>query len=199
MDEEATHFATPGEFRAWLEKHHADAEELVVGFHKVGSGTPSITWPEAVDQALCFGWIDGIRRGLDETTYSIRFTPRKKRSIWSARNIGRVEELTRLGLMTPAGVAAFEARSPERSGVYSFEQGRAAKLDPAYERELKSDREAWGFFNSQPPWYRRAVAHWVMSAKREDTRRRRMTSLIQHSANGEPVPPLVRRPAPKRR
>ena len=198
MDEQATYFATSGEFRAWLEKHHANAQELVVGFHKVGSGTPSITWPEAVDQALCFGWIDGIRRGLDETSYSIRFTPRKRRSIWSARNIGRVEELTRLGLMTPAGVTAFEARSPERSGVYSFEQG-AAKLEPAFEKELKSNRAAWDFFQSQPPWYRRAATHWVMSAKREDTRRRRMTSLIQNSAKSEPVPPLVRPPAPKRR
>jgi uncharacterized protein YdeI (YjbR/CyaY-like superfamily) len=197
MDPEATFFATPAAFRAWLEEHHADTAQLVVGFHKVGSGTPSITWPEAVDQALCFGWIDGIRRGLDETSYAIRFTPRKAQSIWSARNIGRVEELTRSGMMRPTGLAAFEARSPERSGIYSFEQGPVS-LDPDFERELKADRRAWDFFRSQAPWYRRAATHWVMSAKRNDTRRRRMTSLIEHSAVGQTVPPLARRPATKR-
>ncbi len=198
MKPEPTFFATPAEFRSWLEKHHAGATELVVGFHKKGSGRPSMTWPESVDEALSYGWIDGVGRRLDETSYTVRFTPRKARSIWSNRNIARVEELTRLGRMRPGGLAAFEARSEERSGVYSFEQERPARLAAAYERQLRADPLAWEHFRSQPPWYRKASIHWVMSAKKEETRLRRLASLIEHSAKGATVPPLSRRPASKR-
>ena len=135
-------------FRAWLEEHHDSATELIVGFHKKGTGVPSMTWPECVDQALCFGWIDGIRRSIDDSRYTIRFTPRKPASTWSARNIARVAELTKAGSMHPAGLAAFERRSVERSGVYSFERG-AVKLGPAYERQFRAEPGAWAFFQAQ--------------------------------------------------
>jgi len=196
-------FATPEAFRAWLEEHHASATELLVGFHKKGSGRPSITWPEAVDQALCFGWIDGVRRSIDDDSYSIRFTPRKPSSAWSAVNVARVEELTRQGLMRPAGVEAFARRSPERTGTYSYEQRAAAALDPEHERRFRAEAAAWAFFQAQPPWYRRAATWWVVSAKREETRERRLAQLIADSAAGRPIGPLTRpesrRTSPARR
>jgi uncharacterized protein YdeI (YjbR/CyaY-like superfamily) len=175
-------FASPQDFRAWLEKHHASAQELLVGFHKKASGMPSITWPESVDHALCFGWIDGVRRSIDDASYTIRFTPRKSGSMWSAKNIGRVAELTEMGLMRPAGIAAFERRTEARSGVYSFEQ-ETIELGRAYERRFRADRAAWAFFQAQPPSYRKAVTWWVVSAKREETRLRRLEKLIDGSAN----------------
>jgi uncharacterized protein YdeI (YjbR/CyaY-like superfamily) len=183
-------FATPADFRAWLERHHESDSELIVGFHKRGSGRPSITWPEAVDQALCFGWIDGVRRRIDDTSYSIRFTTRKARSTWSAVNIKRMKELVDQGLVAPAGRAAFERRTDDRSAIYSYEQRRNAKLEPDQERRLRADQRANAFFEAQPPSYRRAAIHWVISAKKPETRERRLQQLIECSAAGEAVPPL---------
>jgi uncharacterized protein YdeI (YjbR/CyaY-like superfamily) len=189
---EPTFFATPAEFRAWLEANHETAGELLVGFHKKGSGRPSITWPESVEQALCFGWIDGVRRSLGAESYTIRFTPRKRRSFWSNVNIKRAQELIELGLMVPAGVRAFEERTGERSGAYSHENREAAKLDPEQEREFRANAAAWEWFERQPPSYRRAAAWWVVSAKREETRRRRLATLIEDSAAETTIKPLTR-------
>jgi uncharacterized protein YdeI (YjbR/CyaY-like superfamily) len=177
-------FETPADFRAWLEEHHAAESELLVGFHKKGTGRPSLTWPESVDQALCFGWIDGVRRSLGEHSYTIRFTPRKARSTWSAINIKRAKELIDEGLMRPAGLAAFERRSDDRSRIYAYERRDDAKLPAAAEREFRANRKAWAFFSEQAPWYRRNATHWVISAKREETRRRRLKTLIDDSAQG---------------
>ena len=185
---EPTFFATPADFRAWLERHHESHSELIVGFHKRGSGRPSITWPEAVDQALCFGWIDGVRRRIDDTSYSIRFTPRKARSTWSAVNIKRMKELVEEGLVAPAGLAAFERRTDDRSAIYSYEQRKAAKLEPDQERRLGADERANAFFEAQPPSYRRAAIHWVTSAKKPETRARRLGILIDSCAAGEKIP-----------
>jgi uncharacterized protein YdeI (YjbR/CyaY-like superfamily) len=185
-------FATPEEFRAWLAEHHETERELLVGFHKKGSGRPSITWPESVDQALCFGWIDGVRRRVDDDSYTIRFTPRKARSTWSAVNVKRMKELVEAELVAPAGVAAFERRADDRTAIYSYEQRKAAQLEPEQEQRFKADERAWAFFEAQPPSYRRAATHWVTSAKREETRERRLTQLIEHSSAGRGVPPLTR-------
>ncbi|MEX2406009.1 MAG: YdeI/OmpD-associated family protein [Actinomycetota bacterium] len=190
---EPTFFATHAKFRAWLEKHHDTAPELVVGFYKKGSGKPSITWPESVDQALCFGWIDGVRKSLDEERYTNRFTPRKPRSDWSARNIKRAKELIDLGLMRPAGLKAFEARTDDRSGVYPYEQRHSIELDAAYERRFRSNKKAWEYFTSKAPSYRTTAVYWVMSAKKEETRERRLATLIEDSARGRTVPPLTPR------
>lgn len=196
---EPTFFATPAEFRAWLEGHHETAGELWVGFYKKGSGRPSITWPESVDEALCFGWIDGVRKGIDETSYAIRFTPRRPRSIWSAVNVKRVGELTELGRMRPAGLAAFAGRAEERSGVYAYEQGDAAALDAADEGQFRANARAWEFFQGQAAWYRRAAIWWVVSAKRKETRRKRLATLIADSEQGRTIRQLTRRVAGNRR
>ena len=185
-------FATPAAFRAWLEANHEVERELLVGFYKRGSGKPSITWPESVDEALCFGWIDGVRRSLSVEAYTIRFTPRKPTSIWSAVNVARVTELTKLGRMAPAGARAFSRRTEERTGVYSFERYAAAKLTPEHERTLRANKKAAAFFDRQPPWYQRAATHWVISAKREETRERRLAQLIADSAAGKAIGPLRR-------
>jgi uncharacterized protein YdeI (YjbR/CyaY-like superfamily) len=185
-------FATPAAFRSWLEKHHDTTDELWVGFYKKASGRPSITWPEAVDVALSFGWIDSVRRSIDDISYMNRFTPRRPGSTWSAVNVGRVKELTRMGLMHPAGLKAFEKRKEEKTGIYSYEQRHDARLDPMFERKLRANREAWTFFRNQPPWYRQACTVWVMSAKKAETRNRRLAALIEHSAQGRTVPPLTR-------
>jgi uncharacterized protein YdeI (YjbR/CyaY-like superfamily) len=182
-----TFFATPADFRRWLKEHHRSATELWVGFYKKGSGRPSITWPESVDEALCFGWIDGIRKSLDAESYTIRFTPRKRTSTWSLVNTKRAEALIREKRMRPAGLRAFEAREANRSGIYSFERRSEAKLDAASERRFKADREAWRFYQSQPPGYRKITAHWVLSAKREETRMRRLEILIADSAAGRRI------------
>ena len=176
------YFETPGSFRQWLERHHDTATELFVGFYKKDSGRPSITWPESVDEALCFGWIDGVRKRIDDESYSIRFTPRRKNSTWSAVNIARVAELSRLGKMQPAGVHAFELRREDKSAIYAYESGER-NLAPAYETEFRSHRGAWKWFNEQAPSYRRVALHWVMSAKREETRQRRLATLIDDSKN----------------
>lgn len=186
-------FATPIEFRAWLAEHHADNKELLVGFYKVGSGKPSMTWPESVDEALCFGWIDGVRRRVDDVSYSIRFTPRKPRSIWSAVNIKRVGELTAMGRMRPAGLKAFEARADEKSAIYAYEQ-KDARLDAADEQEFRANEGAWDFFQAQAPWYQRTATWWVISAKQAATRRKRLTTLIEDSAQGRTIAQLTRRP-----
>ena len=190
-------FATAGEFRAWLEEHHATAKEILVGFHKKHTGRASMTWTESVREALCFGWIDGIRRSLGEESYTIRFTPRRPSSIWSARNVRHVEELIDEGRMTPAGLAAFEARRPERTGIYSFERRNAARLDREQEERFRADTEAWAFFRSQPPSYRQTAIHWVVSAKRAETQERRLTKLIEDSRGGRrlaQLAPSARRP-----
>ena len=167
---------------------------MLVGFHKKGSGRPSITWPQSVDQALCFGWIDGVRRSASTTTsYSIRFTPRKARSTWSAINVRRVGELTAQGLMHPAGVAAFARRSDEKTAIYAYEQRRAAQLDPEQERRFRADAQAWDWFQAQAPSYRRTATYWVVSAKRQETRERRLERLISDSAAGRPIPSLTPR------
>ena len=190
-DPEPIYFAGPAQLRHWLERHGATTRELLVGFHKVGSGSPSPTWPEAVDEALCFGWIDGVRRSIDGRRYVIRFTPRTRTSTWSALNIARARELLRLGRMRPAGRAALEARADPRSAAYSHEQRRAAALPRAQAARLRADPGAWAFFRSQPPWYRRTAAYWVTSARREETRERRFATLLACSAAGRRVPPLL--------
>jgi uncharacterized protein YdeI (YjbR/CyaY-like superfamily) len=180
-------FKTPAEFRKWLEANHAATQELLVGFYKKSSGEPSITWPESVDEALCFGWIDGVRKNLDEIRYTIRFTPRKTVSIWSAVNIKRVEELSSRGLMQPAGLKAYEARRENKSGIYSYEQ-RSHTLPEPYETPLRQNQGAWDFYQSRPPSYRKAASWWVVSAKKEETRLKRLKQLIEYSAKGQTIP-----------
>ncbi|MBA3943284.1 MAG: YdeI/OmpD-associated family protein [Herpetosiphonaceae bacterium] len=189
-------FATPADFRRWFEVQHATSEELWVGFYKKGSGKPSITWPEAVDEALCFGWIDGIRKGIDNVSYTIRFTPRKRRSIWSAVNIQRVEELSSLGRMQPAGLKAFAERTPEKSAIYAYEQ-TSAELSVEYEQQFRANQGAWDFFQAQPPWYRRTAIWWVISAKKEETKLKRLATLIEDSGQGRTIRSLTRQTKPE--
>ena len=174
-------FETSADFRSWLEKNHATATELWVGFYKKDSGKPSITWPELVDQALCFGWIDGIRKRVDEISYRIRFTPRRRGSIWSAINIKRAEELVRQRQMRPAGLQAFAERIENRSGIYSYEQ-RSTELNEPYAKLIKRTKAAWNFLQKQPPSYRKMIGWWIVSAKKEETRMARLTKLIRESA-----------------
>jgi len=187
----AVYFSSAAELRAWLDEHHAEADELWVGFHKKGTGVPSLTWPESVDEALCFGWIDGLRQRVDARRYRIRFTPRRAGSVWSAVNLRRAEELIAEGRMRPPGLAAWERRREDRARRDSFEQ-EAAGLTPEHERDLRRDRAAWQFWTSQPPGYRKTASWWVESAKREETRRRRLAKLVEHSAAGRRIPPLAR-------
>jgi uncharacterized protein YdeI (YjbR/CyaY-like superfamily) len=191
---QSTTFERPQDFRTWLEQHHDSEPELWVGYYKKGSGKPSLTWPESVDEALCFGWIDGLRKSIDAERYMIRFTPRRARSIWSAVNIARVASLTEEGRMRPAGVDAFEARREDRSGIYSHEQREQAKLDPAYEKRFRAKKRAWASFGAMPKSYRQAAIHWVMTAKKEETRERRLATLVDASAAGRTVPPITRSP-----
>ena len=177
-------FETAERFREWLEANHAKADELLVGFYKRGSGRPSITWPESVDAALSYGWIDGIRKSVDEDSYTIRFTPRRRGSTWSAVNIDRAYELIKLGLMRPAGLKAFELRDEKRARIYSYE--RAHQFFSADdEKRFRAKKKAWEFFNEQAPWYRRVATHYVVSAKKEETRARRLQKLIDLSAQGK--------------
>lgn len=180
----ATFFATPAEFRDWLEQHSAAANELIVGFHKKGAGKPSMLWPEAVDEALCVGWIDGVRKRIDDTSYQIRFTPRKSTSTWSAINIARVAELTEQGRMRPAGWMAFSYRKDAKSRRYAYEQTAIAALVPADEARFRKSKKAWAFFEVQPPGYRKTVIWQIVSAKQEVTRQKRLTLLIEASKNG---------------
>lgn len=177
-------FPTPGAFRKWLAANHAKAKELWVGFYKKTSGKPSITWPESVDEALCVGWIDGIRKTIDHESYQIRFSPRRPGSIWSAVNIRNVERLIKDKRMTPAGKRSYESRKEYRSGIYSYEQ-RPAELVEPYASRFKRHKAAWKFFQSQPPYYRKTMTWWIVSAKTENTRTRRLEKLIDTSAKGQ--------------
>jgi len=193
-------FASPSALRKWFERHHASERELIVGFYKVGSGRPSVTWSQSVDEALCFGWIDGIRRSIDDESYCIRFTPRKPTSTWSAINIAKVATLTAQGLMMPAGIAAFEKKQDHRSRIYTYENG-AVQLSESLERRFRANAGAWDFFRSLSPSYRKIATAWVMAAKQEQTRRRRLDTLIADSARGEKIKPLrsnTKKQAPQR-
>lgn len=192
MATSATYFKTPAAFRAWLLAHHQRETELLVGFYKTKTGRPSITWPESVDEALCFGWIDGVRRSLGEEAYTIRFTPRKPTSIWSAVNVARVAELTKQGRMSAAGQLAFEKRRPERTAIYGHERETPAELEPAWQAQLEAHPKAWAFFQSLAPSYRRIAIHWVMSAKRPETRQRRFEQFLAASSDGERVGPFAK-------
>jgi uncharacterized protein YdeI (YjbR/CyaY-like superfamily) len=189
-------FRTPAAFRAWLERHHATAKELEIRLFKVHAAHRGITYAQALDEALSFGWIDGVIHSLDEDSFRQRYTPRRPRSTWSRRNIAHVERLKKAGRMTPAGLAAYGAREARRSGVYSFEQQRPG-LSPAYLKAIRANKAAWTFFQAQAPGFRRLMAHWVMSAKREETRAKRLGVLIDSAARGRKIPPLeaLERPA----
>lgn len=180
-------FPTPAAFRRWLEKNHATATELRVGYYKKHTEKPSITWPESVDQALCYGWIDGIRRRVDDSTYTVRFTPRRRGSIWSTVNIGRAKALIAGGQMQPAGLAAYKARKENKSGIYSYEQ-RQVDLPEEYSRVLKKNKTAWTFFQAQSPSYRKQVFWYVVSAKTESTRLKRLDAIIARWAQRLPAP-----------
>lgn len=185
-------FTKPWEFREWLQKNHDKASQIWVGFYKKSSGKSSITWQESVDEALCFGWIDSVRRSVSDTSYANRFTQRKIRSTWSAINIKRAKELIRLGRMQPAGLKAFERRTDERSAIYSYEQRHSAKLSGPFEKRFRANKKAWEFFRAQAPWYQRVAAFWVVSAKKEETRLKRLANLIKDSENQRTIPPLTR-------
>lgn len=178
-----TFFAKQSDFKKWLQKNHAKETELVVGFYKVGSGKPSITWSQSVDEALCFGWIDGVRKSIDEDSYQIRFTQRKPLSIWSAINIKKIETLTKQGLMQPAGLACFEKRKEARSKIYSYENA-GATLSKDFEKKFKANKKAWDYFQSLAASYKKTSIHWVTSAKQEATKLKRLNLLIGDSEKG---------------
>jgi uncharacterized protein YdeI (YjbR/CyaY-like superfamily) len=183
------YFATPPALRDWFQAHAASADELLIGFHKVGSGVPSISWPQSVDEALCVGWIDGVRRRIDDARYQIRFTPRRAGSIWSAVNVARVEVLTREGRMQPAGLAAFAKRTDARTAVYTHEQTGEPELPPELCKRFMAEPAAWAWFEAQPPGWRRTVLRWTLAAKQPATRERRLARVIAAAVQGrrEPV------------
>ncbi len=185
-------FATPAELRAWFDAHHQTEPELLLGFYGKGTGRPSVTWPQAVDEAIRVGWIDGQVRRIDETSHTRRFTPRRAGSIWSTVNVEKAKRLIAAGEMRPAGLRDLERRVDDRSGVYSYEQATEPELGDAYETALRGDADAWTFFSAQPPGYRRAATWWGISAKREQTRERRIATLIEDSAAGRSVKHLTR-------
>ncbi|MDX2304078.1 MAG: YdeI/OmpD-associated family protein [Microscillaceae bacterium] len=180
-------FPTPADFRAWLEQNHDKETELWVGFYKKGSEKPSITWPESVDQALCFGWIDGIRKSIDTESYKIRFTPRKPNSIWSAVNLKKMDELMAQGLVMPAGMAIYEKRNLKKQEIYSFEQENI-ELGETYQSQFKENAKAWKLFQAMPPSYRKTAIWWVISAKQESTRLKRLAILMECSEAGNKIP-----------
>ena len=180
------YFSAPSDLQKWFDRHHLTARELWVGYFKKGSGVPSVTWPESVDEALCVGWIDGIRKRLDEKRYVIRFTPRKPGSIWSTINIRRALALSRAKRIRPAGRKAFASRRENRSGIYSYEQ-RPRKLIESYRGIFKRSKKAWTFFEAQSPGYQRVITWWVISAKKEETRLKRLNQLIRKSAEGQRI------------
>ena len=179
-----TFFETPAKFRAWLQQHHRTADELWVGYWKKHTGRPTITWQESVDEALCFGWIDGIRKKIDDQAYTNRFTPRRAGSNWSAINIAKVELLTKQKRMAAAGVAAFARRSEAKSRIYTYEQKDVITFENAFEKAFKANKAAWAFFLAQPPYYRKLMTRWVSGAKQEETRRRRLDKLIAACKSG---------------
>jgi uncharacterized protein YdeI (YjbR/CyaY-like superfamily) len=186
-EEPAIFFASPSDFRRWLEENHATARELWLGFYKKGAGRAGLTYAEAVDEALCYGWIDGLTRRRDEAAYVQRFTPRRPGSNWSVVNIAKVEELRRQGRMQPAGITAYEQRDPRRDGVYSYE--RRAALPAEMEVRLRADEAAWAYWQTETPSYRRGAVGWVLEGKREQTRERRLAELIADSAAGRRIKP----------
>jgi uncharacterized protein YdeI (YjbR/CyaY-like superfamily) len=190
-------FPTPGGFQRWLEESHQRRDELWVGFYRKSSGKPSITYPEAVDEALCFGWIDGVRRKVNDNAYTVRFTPRTPKSQWSTVNIKKAQKLSGAGRMRPAGLEAF-AGAHHQPRKYSYEQRNQASFSAEQEHHFRSNRKAWHFFQAQPPWYRRTATFWVVSAKQEETRQKRLATLIFDSAHGQPIKPLRRPQVPKR-
>ncbi len=188
-----TFFKTRALLRKWFEKNHDTAEELWIGFYKKDSGKPCATYEEAVYEALCFGWIDGIRKGIDAISYTNRFTPRKKTSTWSAININRVDELKKLGLMKPSGSKAFDERDSKRTNLYSFEQQKNPKLPAILEKKFKANKKAWKYFSSLAPWYQRTCIWLVISAKQEETKLKRLNELIGHSEHERTIPQLTRK------
>src|SRR5687768_10522057 len=175
-----TFFATQSEFRKWLTKNHKKEKELLVGFYKLATGKPSMTWSQSVDEALCFGWIDGIRKSIDEHSYTIRFTPRKPTSIWSAINIAKMEKLIEQGLVKPAGLASFKLRKEDRSRIYSHER-EPAQLSAEYKKQFKANKKGWNFFTTQAPSYQKVMTHWIMTAKQKETQIRRLEKTISES------------------
>lgn len=188
---EPVFFEDPAAFRAWLEAHHASTAELWVGFHKKSTGRPSMTWPESVDEALCWGWIDGLRRSWDEDSYVIRFTPRRTGSVWSARNLERIDALVAEGRVAEPGRAAWERRRVDRTRRYSFEQDEV-EFPPDLARRFRAERTAWRWFRAQSESYRKTVTWWVISAKREATRTRRLEQLIEDCAAGRRIKQMRR-------
>jgi uncharacterized protein YdeI (YjbR/CyaY-like superfamily) len=180
-----TFFESAAHFRAWLQVNAGSATELLVGLHKVGSGRASISWTESVDEALCYGWIDGVRKRINDSAYQIRFTPRKPGSIWSAVNIAKFEQLVAQGRMTPAGAAAYSHRRDEKSVVYAYEQAATAELSVEELRTFKRQKAAWTYFEATPPSYRKVVLHWVTTAKKQETRASRFAKLLQACVAGE--------------
>jgi uncharacterized protein YdeI (YjbR/CyaY-like superfamily) len=189
---DAEFFDTSDDLRAWFEQHHEATPELFVGYWKKGSGRTGVTHPQAIEQALCFGWIDSVSRRIDDASYRVRFTPRRRGSVWSEVNVAKIAELTERGLMHPAGLRAFESRKIDAPPAYSYEQG-GAQLEPEQIVRFQGDPAAWEWFAKQSAYYRRAAGHWVVSAKRPETRERRLAQLIADSAAGRRVPPLVSR------
>jgi uncharacterized protein YdeI (YjbR/CyaY-like superfamily) len=183
---ETKFFKSQREFHKWLEKNHNKTKELIVGFYKISSGKQSVKYQEALDEALCFGWIDGIRKNIDEISYSIRFTPRRSKSYWSAVNTKRAAELIKLGLMQPSGLKLYKGRDKEKSEKYSNER-KNVKLDPEYEKKFKANKKAWEFFQSKPPSYQKPATWWIMSGKREETRLNRLSKLIEDSEKGKTI------------
>lgn len=192
---DVTFFETASDLHHWLDENHAEAGELLLGFYKKSSGREGVTYAEALDEALCYGWIDGVRKSLGDESYTIRFTPRKPGSIWSAVNIKRAEELVEAGRMQPSGLDAFARSEPEKANMYSYERDNA-QLGEAYEEQFRANPAAWDFFQAQPPSYRKAATWWVVSAKKEETRLRRLASLVELSAHGQRIPQLL---SPKKR
>lgn len=186
IDKTIRFFPTQKHLRRWFEKNHKKEKELFVGFYKVSSGKPSVTWPQSVDEAICFGWIDGIRKSIDDESYCIRFTPRNPKSNWSAVNIKKVEELTKLGVMKPEGLTAFSYRKEEKSKIYSYEN-LVVSFDKSYEKRFKANKEAWKYFKYTPPSYQKIATRWVMSAKQEATRLKRLNELINDCAVGKKI------------
>lgn len=173
-------FPTPSDFRKWLDKNHKTQKELIVGFYKVGTKKPSMTWSESVDQALCYGWIDSVRRSVDDQSYCIRFTPRNPKSIWSAINIAKIEALSKQGLMKPAGLEIYEKRKDNKSKIYAYEQ-ELKRFSATFEKQFKANKKAWKFFISQAPSYQKTAIHIVMTAKQETTKIKRLQELIESS------------------
>jgi uncharacterized protein YdeI (YjbR/CyaY-like superfamily) len=190
-------FRTPASFRSWLAKNHAGTPELIVRLYRTHAVNKGITYAQALDEAICFGWIDGVRRRFDKDSFTVRFSPRRPGSIWSLVNVSHAQRLIKDGRMARPGLVAFQARDKKRTGVYSFEQ-RPSDLSAAHVRKFRAEKEAWEFFQGQAPWYRRTSAYWVISAKREETREKRLGILIACSGRGEPLPALARPRKPDR-